>query len=519
MLLEGGGLVNRTDHVVKNVWWGSINRILSLVFPFVSRSVILYKFGTLYLGMGSLFSSVIGMLSLAELGFSSAITFSMYTPMAQGDDDKVCALLAFYKKCYRMIGMVILLIGLALLPFLRSLISGDHPKEINIYLVYLIHLGNTVGSYFLFAYKKSLLQAGQRADVDSKIGAIVMLFQYPLQIGVALAFGDYYIYVLVLPLSVFANNLLTAYVTEKLYPQFVCRGRLTQEDYVSLKVKLGGLIFQKIGNIVLGSVDNIVISAFLGLTVLANYNNYYCIIAGLFGFIGVVSNSLKASVGNAFATESQEYNLRQFQVLNLMYTMMISWVSLCFLCLVQPFISLWLGSAYLLPDGIALLAAVYIFIFKWCDMLYVYQEAKGIWWQTKFIPLVAAMVNLVVNIALVNTIGLAGILLSTIVSVLFVYDHGYARVLFRELFVGRGNFRRYLFQQGYYMAVEGILLALCYISCVMCRASGLFMQFVQAIGCAVAGSLLLVLAYAWQPEFKDAYGYVKNMIDRNKKDR
>lgn len=504
--------MDRTKNASRNIIWGMVNRIISALLPFISRTIILYKLDSLYLGIGSLFSSVLGMLSLAELGFSSAIIFSMYKPIADGDHDMICALLRFYRRCYRIIGTVILALGLALLPFLKFFISGDYPENINIYVVYLIYLGNTVISYLLFAYKKSLLQANQRADVDSNIGTVTMMIQYVLQIALILLFGNYYLFVIVMPVMTFIGNLLVNHQTNKMYPQYVCRGKLDREYYHSLTKKLGGLIFQKIGNVVLGSVDNIVISSFLGLTVLACYNNYYSIIGALFGVIGVVSNSLKSGVGNMVARESLEKNYKYFRTFNLLYTLMISWISIVFLCFVQPFMMLWVGGQYMLPDNIALLAAIYIFTFKWCDMLYVYQEAKGIWWRTKFIPLAAAVVNLAVNITLVKMIGLPGILISTIVSVLFIYNFGYAKILFRDYFIASGSFKSYLLRQMYYLISEVLPLMFCSVICLGFTADTLFTQWIQAFICAGMASLFLLLEYCWLPEFHDAKQYVYRML-------
>lgn len=506
--------MDRTKNASRNIVWGMVNRIITALLPFLSRTIILYRLGSLYLGIGSLFTSVLGMLSLAELGFSSAIIFSMYKPIAEEDNDMVCALLLFYRRCYRVIGSVILILGLALIPFLKYFIKGDYPENINIYVVYLIYLFNTVISYMLFAYKKSLLQANQRADVDSKISMVTMIVQHILQIVLVLWFGDYYLFVMVMPFMTLAGNLLVNARTNKMFPQYVCRGTLYREYYHSLMKKLGGLIFQKIGNVVLGSVDNIVISAFLGLTVLACYNNYYCIIAALFGMIGVVSNSLKGGVGHAVAKDSLEKNYKNFNTFNLLYTMMVSWISICFLCFVQPFMELWVGENYMLPDHIALLAAVYIFTFKWCDMLYVYQEAKGIWWRTKFVPLTAAAVNLAVNITLVKRIGLPGILISTIVSVLFIYDLGYAKILFREYFTDTGGFRRYIIRQIYYLFGEILLLSFCTAICLAFPAGSLWLRWLRSFGCALMASLLLILEYKWLPEFHEARQYVARMLGK-----
>ena len=163
---------DRIKNTRRNAIWGIVNKFITILLPFITRTVLIYVLGVEYVGINGLFSSILQVLSLAELGFSSAIVYSMYKPLAENDNDVVCALLQFYKKIYRCIGSIVLIIGVALIPFLKYLISGSCPSDVNIYVVYIIYLLNTSCSYFLFAYKKSLLSAVQRQDIISKVAMI-----------------------------------------------------------------------------------------------------------------------------------------------------------------------------------------------------------------------------------------------------------------------------------------------------------------------------------------------------------
>ena len=160
---------SRTLNAKRNMLASLINRIVSMLLPFVTRTIFIYSLGSLYLGLNSIFSSVLSVLSLAELGVGTAMVYSMYKPIANGDAETVCALLNLYRKIYRIIGAVILVLGLAFTPFLPHIIKGAVPADINLYVLYFINLFSTVVSYFLFAYKNSLLTASQRMDVISHI--------------------------------------------------------------------------------------------------------------------------------------------------------------------------------------------------------------------------------------------------------------------------------------------------------------------------------------------------------------
>lgn len=202
--------MNRSRNATRNIIFGVILKIYQLVLPFAMRTIIMYELGVKYLGLNSLFTSILQVLNLAELGVGSAMVFSMYKPIAQEDSKTICALMRLYKVYYRAIGLVVFAAGMVLLPFIPKLIAGDVPDGINIYVLYLLNLMATVFTYWLFAYKNSILQAHQRQDVVSKVTIVTDTCKYILQIGTLFAFHNYYYYVCVLLLSQIFNNILTA---------------------------------------------------------------------------------------------------------------------------------------------------------------------------------------------------------------------------------------------------------------------------------------------------------------------
>lgn len=258
--------MNRTENASRNIVWGILNKAITLGVPFITRTVMIYTMGMRYVGLGSLFMSILQVLSFAELGIGSALVFSMYKPIAEKDDAKVCALLNFYKKTYRVIGTVILVLGLLIMPFLKYFIASDLPEGINLQVLFSIYLLNNILGYFLFAYKQSLFTASQRTDMISKIGMGLQLVSGIAQILILILSQNYYLYVSVIPIITCLNNLCVGILTDRYYPQYRCKGTIKKEELRSIEKKVGGMVFQKIGGIVLSSVDTIVISAFLGLT-------------------------------------------------------------------------------------------------------------------------------------------------------------------------------------------------------------------------------------------------------------
>lgn len=216
---------SRLKNTVRNTSYGIIFKIINIVGAFVSRTLLIYFLGVRYVGLDGLFTSVLSLLSMAELGFNSAIIYKLYKPIANNDTSEVCALLSFYKRIYRIIGVVVCVIGLSILPFLKNFIKGDVPEDVNVYTLFLVYLLNSCLTYWLFAYKTAVLSANQREDLPNKINSITLIIKYIVQISLLVCFRNYYLYVIVLPLTTILSNIGNAYMANKFFPQYVCRDR------------------------------------------------------------------------------------------------------------------------------------------------------------------------------------------------------------------------------------------------------------------------------------------------------
>ena len=248
--------INRTENAVRNILFGGILRVYQIVIPFVMRTVMIYCMGVQYLGLNSLFTSILQVLNLAELGVGSAMVYSMYKPIAEDDTDTICALMGLYRTYYQCIGLIIAVIGVGLTPFIPKLIKSDLPVGINIYALYLLNLSATVLSYWLFAYKNSLLQAHQRIDVTSKVTLITNTFQYVVQIFCPCGVKKIIIYfVVVMLLTQAMTNIITSIVVTKMYPNYNARGRLSKEIVISINHRIRDLFTSKIGAVIVNSAE------------------------------------------------------------------------------------------------------------------------------------------------------------------------------------------------------------------------------------------------------------------------
>lgn len=424
--------------------------------PFAVRTVFIYKLGIEYLGLNSLFSSILQILSLSELGFASAIVFSMYKPIAEDDTDTVCAILLFYRKIYLFIGTIILAAGLLIIPFIPKLIHGTYPEGINIYVIYLIYLMNTVLSYFLFAHKASLLQALQRARYVSLISTIVSLIMYVAQIMALVLFADYYIYAVLFVGGTFFTGILTEALSRKYYPQYVCRGTISKDIRQSIFHNIPGLLSSSLCSASRTTFDSVFVSAYLGLRLNGLYNNYFLIISSVAGFFVMIQAAMGASVGNSIAKEDVAKNYRDFIKYDTCY-MYIAGVATVFLaCLYQNFMRVWVGSDNILPDGTMFFFCIYFYVNRMGDIRSVYNSSAGLWSEQNVRSIIETVMNLVMNWLLTKWFGLNGIIFGTIFTLFFfgVIWGGY--ITFRWYF-GSENFSKgFLLRQGL-MAVSCLL--------------------------------------------------------------
>lgn len=425
--------INRTKNAAKNVIYGLLYRFILSILPFIIRSLIIYELGIEYLGLNSLFTSILSVLSIAELGVGEAIVYAMYKPIAEDDDAKICALLNLYKKLYTYIGLIILAFGIMLLPFLEYLIKGSYPADVNLYILYLIFLSNTVVGYLFLGYKQSILIAFQRSDIISKISIVVTIITYVLQGGLILAFHNYYFYIILVPISTVINNYLKSNAVDRAFPSYCCKGSVPDKEAKVIKRNVIALLGTKVSSTVHHSSDSIITSMFLGLTIVAKYSNYYLIISVVTSLTAIVYSSLTAGLGNSIETESLDKNYDDFMILSFMNFWIISWFSACMLSLIQPFMRIWVGDGLVLPFSMSILFTVYFYLYQSNQIVLTYKDSAGIWYADRYRPYVTMLVNLISNIMLVQIIGIYGIIISTILS-FFITIPWASFVLFRELF-------------------------------------------------------------------------------------
>ena len=502
---------SRTLNTKKNILGGVVNRIVMLLLPFITRTAIIYTFGAEYLGLNSLFAAILNVLALAELGVGSAMVFSMYKPMAEGDEETVCALLNLYRKIYRIIGSFILVVGLSLLPFLDSLIKGTPPEGMNIYVLYVIILVGTVLSYFLYAYKTSVLTAAQHTYILTNIYSVVSTISELTKLLVIVLFKDFYLYCMMsIPFTIL-NNLIANYVVNKNYPQYKCYGTLDKEIITDIKKRVAGLFMYKICYVFRDTFGSIVVSAFIGLAVLGEYNNYMYIYTSIAGFLNLLRGSMQASVGNSLVTETEEKNHNDFRKFHWIYMFFATWCAACMFALYQPFISVWVGNEYLLDNTTMTAMCLLFLVGNNGDMCMTYRQAAGLWWQDKFRPLVESVVNVILCFVLVKPLGVLGVIIASFSCMFFINSIWAAWTLYRYFFKSFRLFD-YMLRLLFYFVTGIIAMAATGFVCQLVSLDGVARLVFNGVVCLIVPPIVIYVIYRLRPERKEAVRFLRNAI-------
>lgn len=411
----------RAKKAAKSFVWSTVFVIVTSGMPFIIRTLLIRFWGYEYAGLGSLFNSILNVLNITELGVGEALVYSLYAPMAKGETKEVNALLLLYKRIYTVIGIIVAIVGCAVIPFLPYLIEGDVPKDINIIIIYIITLANTVGGYLVFSYCHSIFQTNQSLYLTYKYCSFNFFVMYILQIIIILKVHNYYLYAVLLPVFTIFSHCINYFLVKRHYPQYHPEGRIDSGFMPDFIKRISGMMIRKIRNQLRGAIDNIIISAALGLVILAKFQNYYLVMSVPLMILGMVRSSVLQSLGNSVAMETVESNY----AVERLYVFITQWFGCMFgtvlLCVFHPMMILWLGNeSATFPLSVEILFAIYFYLTAMTYITDLIRNSTGIWWQGKWIPITETLLNLALDIIGVHFYGVFGVLVATVISLIFI---------------------------------------------------------------------------------------------------
>lgn len=431
----------RTKNASRNVGTSLLLSILAILVGFIAQRVFINTLGTEYLGINGLFTNIVSMLALAELGLGSAIYYHLYKPLAEADNKRVKSLIQFYKIGYRYVALAVLLLSLCIVPFLGMIVGPTSIPE-SIYLIYTLFVIDIICSYLL-TYKRSVIYADQKNYIISLVHHIYFVVMNILQIGILLMTKNFYLYLIIKITMRLVENVALTVITDRLYPYLKDKktDELDDETKKDIFKKVRGLSFHKMAGYIVKGTDNIIISIFFGVGTVGLYSNYFLVTNAVNAVMDQAYNALTSSVGNLLIDKKHTKSYEVYKKAQLMTFWLSCLISVSLFVTMDSFITLWIGSKYLLGVGVLAAISINLYFTLMRENISSFKEAAGIFHEDKHIPVIEAILNITLALIFLHFFGLAGVFMGTIGSTLLLHLYSYPKYVYKPLF--KQGYRKY----------------------------------------------------------------------------
>ena len=489
----------RTFNSLRNVKVSVICQCLGIIISFLLRRVFVSTLSSEYLGVHGTFTSILSMLSLAELGVGSAISYSLYKPIAENNRDQICALMQLYRKVYFVIGCIVFLLGGVLTPLLQFIVR-DLPELPYIRLIFFLFVVNSASSYF-FTYKQSLITATQNKYIVSLYHYGLNALMYLVQAFFLLISKNYILYLVTEFVFVFIRNVLLAKKADKLFPEYVKKtsAALEKDTRKSIIRNTKAMMAHRLGGVVVLGTDNLLISYFVGFISTGLYSNYRMVTSGLGAVLNTVFHSLTASVGNLGATEDHTHALLVFRRVDFAARWLFGFSAICLAVLFNPFIELWVGREYLFDEKIVLVIAINYYLSGMRQSVLTFRDAYGLYWYDRWKPVAEIIINLTSSILLARVYGVLGILLGTLISTLLTCFWMEPYVLYK--YALKAPIRNYFLSYLIGVVITITAGALVWWICGLLPNGGWALWLLKCAVCVALSNLLFAIAFHKNPMF------------------
>lgn len=500
---------SRTKNAMLNIMFGYIAQVGILILSFVGRKIFLTFLSADYLGINGLYSNILTILSLAELGLDTAVVYSLYKPVAEKDNVLIASLLKFFKKIYFVFALGIFAIGVCLVPFLKYLITSDMPER-DLIFYYVLFLTNTVASYFV-AHKVALLSASQQQRIQKMVSLSTSFALQLMHIVVLLIWKNYYAYIIATVCSTILTNAILSIVCTKIYPEiFRCSATVEFEKKTIIE-RVGATFLYKLGSVIVNSTDNILISILVSTVAVGYYSNYYIVVSAVQGFLAIITTSMVAGIGNLAAKGTRDEQTKLFDMMLLFYHAVGAFGLVGFSLLFNDLITIWLGTEYLFDNFTVFIIAFNFYLSNAISPVWMFREANGMFSEVKFLLLIRAAINIALSIVLGKIWGTFGIFLATAVSLIFTNFWIEPKLLSEKILKRKQS--RYWLKQVKYLVITVVAFVGCYFATFWLGNSFGWLALKTIIVCTITTVAFIVPNYNTL-EFKKIKGYINRIMDK-----
>lgn len=409
-------------------------RIITMLMVIGVRRALIRFCGNEVNGLNALYLSIVGFLSVAELGVGTAITFCMYQPIVEGDHNKVSALYHLFRRLYLVIGGVILLSGLAITPYIHVFAKDYAALEVNLYLTFVLMLLSVVLTY-LFASKTALINAYQNNYITSAIQSSRLVLQYVLQIAVLYATHSFVWYLVCRIAAVLVQWGLTELAAAKRYRSILDnRQKVDRETRRAVTVSIKAMFMHQIGSVLVNTVDSVVISFFVGVIALGEYSNYLTVLSAMNGVIVLVFTSLTSVMGHLYAKADKETSKGYCEAFHLLNFVIGTVFFLEYYAVIDHLIAVLFFEELIVEKSVSFVITLNGFVQFMRRSVLVFREVTGTFYYDRYKPLFEGVVNLVLSVVLVKQMGVTGVIAATILTNLLICHVVEPYVLYRHGF-------------------------------------------------------------------------------------
>ena len=501
----------RSTNSIKNAITAVVSNIVTILIGIVSQAIFIKTLGAEYLGINGLFTNIVSMLGIVELGIGSAIIYNLYEPIAKDDTEKIKSLMNFYKKSYRIIAVIVFIIGMMVIPFLKNIV-GNVSIDINIEFIYSLFIIDVVASYLL-TYKRSILYANQKTYITNIVHIGYLIVMNTLQIVILLIAKNFIVYLIIKIICRILENVVITIIANRKYPYINEKNvkKIDKKTTKDIVKKVKGLIFHKVGSFVVLGTDNIIISKFLGVVTVGLYSNYNMIIQAVSNLFLQVFDSLTASVGNLLVENNCEKSYEIYKNMLMMNSILFTFATTEIICLIEPFIKVWIGEQYLLSKVVLIILMVNFYIQGMRKTCLVFKMAAGVFHEDRYFPIIESIINIVVSVILVKIIGLPGVFLGTIVSTLPVILISYPKYVYIPLF--HKSFWNYIKENVYYYILAFLTVSIAMFVTSYISINNLILKLiVNAITSSIIFAVMQYIFFHNKSEYKYLMNMLKNFI-------
>lgn len=500
----------RTKNSIINISAGLASQLIITSLSFISRTVFINSLGIEYLGINGLLTNIVAMLSLAEAGIGVSIMYSLYKPVAENNQEKINVLMKFYRNVYMVIATIILLLGLSIMPFLEFFVKDSSVE--NIHLIYVIFLFNTVATYF-FVHKNSFLNVCQKGYVVTGIYSISSILSTSLKVGILYYTQNYILYLIIEGTLTIITTIILSHIANKMYPFLKKKvsGKLDKETRAGIMKNTKAIVLQNVGSYLVLGTDNIIISSFVSIAAVGLYANYNMLIEICRTFINQIFNNVYHSVGNLVANENAEKIYGIYKVYMFLNFWLYSFFTISLYIMLEPFITLWLGSEYLMDKSVLIILIIIFYERGMRNAITTMKTTAGIFHEDRYAPLVQAAINLIISIILVQYIGIIGVFIGTLVSMLAVPFWLTPNLVYKKVFSKPVS--HYYIKYFYYVAVGIGTFLLTNFVCSIIAANNLYTLILRGAICFIIPHLIYICIFYKTKEFKYLFDIAVNIIE------